>query len=162
MTVIERLRYRSYDASDPDDFRPGSTWAMACDPARADGAYVRDLAVTVDIVAPGDRVPLHTHPIDEVVLVEDGTAEFVLGTETWIVEPGAVAFVPAGIPHGARAGSSAPVRFLGIFPSTRIGIELLERNPAPGTEGSRPQPPYVLDVRGELAATEGLEKTDRG
>jgi hypothetical protein len=34
-----------------------------------------------------------------------------------------------------------------MFPSERIGIEYLERNPAPGTEDDPPQPVVVIDVR---------------
>jgi len=34
-----------------------------------------------------------------------------------------------------------------MFPSEVIGIEYLERNPAPGTESESPQPPASLDVR---------------
>jgi len=34
-----------------------------------------------------------------------------------------------------------------VFPSHRLPIQYLERNPAPGTEGNAPQPPITYDMR---------------
>ena len=56
-------------------------------------------------------------------------------------------FVPAGTPHRTRNVTTSPVRIHAMFPSERIGIEYLERNPAPGTEDDPPQPVVVIDVR---------------
>lgn len=150
MAIIERPAFRSCDESDPDDYRPNSSWAVAVDPVNPDGRFVRDLSVSIDLVAPGDRVPLHTHPIDEVIVVAEGTAEFALGDEVRIARDGAVVFVPAGTPHGGGPVDDRPVRFIGFFASDRVGVTALERNPAPGTEGDPPRPPYELDVRAEV------------
>lgn len=150
MAIIDRPVFRACDESDPDDYRPNSSWALAVDPAVPDGRFVRDLTVSIDVVAPGDRVPLHTHPIDEVIVIAEGTAEVALGDEVRTVSPGAIAFVPAGTPHGGGPVGNVPVTFIGFFAAARIGTAALERNPAPGTEGDPPRPPYELDVRAEV------------
>jgi hypothetical protein len=54
--------------------------------------------------------------------------------------------VPKGVAHSIRAVDGA-VRINAFFPTTRIGIAYLERNPAPGTEGQAPAAPYEIDVR---------------
>lgn len=47
MAIIDRLQFSPCDdASEPDDFRPRSKWAVAVDPASPDGRYVRDPAGT--------------------------------------------------------------------------------------------------------------------
>jgi mannose-6-phosphate isomerase-like protein (cupin superfamily) len=153
MTIIERLQFSPCDdPSEPDDFRPRSSWAAAVDPAHPDGKYVRDLVLLVDVVAPGDRVPLHKHPIDELAIVEEGTAEVTLGDETRTVSSGTALFIPAGTAHSARNVGSKPWKVLGVFPAERVGFEYLERNPAPGTEGDPPRPAYEVDVRAEADA----------
>jgi len=153
MAIIERLVYRPCDESDPDDYRPNSTWAIAVDPSHPGRPFVGGLSVTVDVVAPGDHVPLHSHPIDEVIVVEEGTAEVRLGDDVRILSPGAIVFVPAGTPHGGGPVGAQPVRFLGVFAAERVGFTALERNPAPGTEGNPPREPYELDLRAEVEAT---------
>lgn len=133
--------------SDPDDYRPRSVWSgPLCDPA-GDRPYVADLTVVLERIAPGDAIPLHRHRIDEVVVVEEGEVELRLGDETRTVTGRSVAFVPAGVAHGARNAGTSDVVYTAFFPATRLDIEYLERNPAPGTEGAPPQPPLVYDAR---------------
>ena len=147
MAIISTWEYAPFDASDPDDFRPNSKWALMVDPGRPDGAHVDNITLVFEEIAPGDRIPLHTHPIHEVLLVDDGTPEVTLGDETRTVGPGTVVFIPAGTPHRTLNASEQPVRVHAMFPSEVIGIEYLERNPAPGTESATPQPSASLDVR---------------
>jgi len=73
--------------------------------------------------------------------------EVTLGDETLEVGPGAVVFIPAGTPHGTRNATASPIRIHAMFPSERIGIQYIERNPAPGTENDPPQPAFTIDVR---------------
>jgi len=76
---------------DPDDHRPQSEWSLIVDPG-ADGVRVDDLAVIAEHIAPGDRIPLHVHRVNEVILVHgDGT--FRLGDEAHPVGDGAVVFM---------------------------------------------------------------------
>jgi len=66
MAIIRnRATWPATRESDPDDYRPRSTWAFVVDPSDAERPFVTSLALSIDNIAPGDRVPLHTHPIDE-------------------------------------------------------------------------------------------------
>jgi quercetin dioxygenase-like cupin family protein len=152
MAIIPRFDYAPFDESDPDDFRPDSRWALLVDPGGISGKHVDDITLVVEEIAPGDQIPLHTHPINEVIVILDGVPEVTLGDDTRQLGPGAVVFIPAGTPHRTRNGTSSPVRLHAMFPSERIGIQYLERNPAPGTEGDPPQPGVTIDVRA-LAST---------
>ncbi len=147
MAILTTYDLEPFDASDPEDFRPNSKWVLLVDPTRPDGAHVDNITVIFEEIAPGDRIPLHTHPIHEVLLVDAGTPEVTLGDERRAVGPGAVVFIPAGTPHRTRNASDRPVRVHAMFPSEVIGVEYLERNAAPGTENDPAQPPVSLDVR---------------
>jgi quercetin dioxygenase-like cupin family protein len=147
VAIVSSFEYAPFDESDPDDFRPNSRWALLVDPAGGSDVHVDDITVIVEEVAPGDRIPLHTHPINEVIVIDEGRPEVRLGDETREVGPGAVVFIPAGTPHGTRNATTSPVRIHAMFPSERIGIEYIERNPAPGTESDPPQPASVIDAR---------------
>jgi quercetin dioxygenase-like cupin family protein len=141
MGVVDPLELQPLaDPRDPDDWRPRSRWALASDPRAS-------LAVIAEEIAPGDRIPLHRHRIDEVLLYQSGAAEVRIGEETFAVGAGSIAFVPAGEPHGTTNTGDQPVRVQAVFPSHAIDIEYLERNPAPGSESDPPQAPVSYDAR---------------
>ena len=133
--------------SDPDDYRPNTTWAMVLDPETSDGRYVRDMTILFEHCAIGDRIPLHTHTIDEAIVIDQGTADVTLGDETSTASTGAVVFIPAGVRHGARNTGREPLQLHAFFATTVLDAAYLERNPAPGTEGEPPEPPLSIDVR---------------
>lgn len=145
MGVVDPLELQPLaDPQDPDDWRPRSRWALASDPRAS-------LAVIAEEIAPGDRIPLHRHRIDEVLLYHAGAAEVRIGEETFSVGAGSIAFVPAGEPHGTTNTGDETVLLQAVFPSHAIDIEYLERNPAPGSESDPPQPPISYDTRtGEI------------
>ena len=147
MAIVSRFSSVPFDASDPDDFRPNSHWTVLVDPAGDSHGHVDDITLIVEEIAAGDRIPLHIHPINEVIVILDGAAEVRLGDVTEHVGPGAVVFIPAGTPHSTTNAGTRPVRIHAMFPSERIGIEYLERNPAPGTESDAPQPAFTIDAR---------------
>jgi len=148
MAIIETRQYRQmvYE-DDPDDYRPNSSVAVVLDPARPDGEYVKNLAVLFEQIAPGDRIPLHTHTIEEVLIIDEGMAEVTLGDQCKVVGPGAVIYIPVNAVHGTRNAGEGTLRVHAIFPSPVITIKYLERNPAPGTEGNPPQPQSEVNVR---------------
>jgi quercetin dioxygenase-like cupin family protein len=146
VAIVSSFEYAPFDESDPDDFRPNSRWALLVDPGDNSGVHVDDITVIVEEIAPGDRIPLHTHPINEVIVIGEGMPEIMLGDDVQEVGPGAVVFIRAGTPHGTRNTSTTPIRIHAMFPSERIGIEYLERNPAPNlTRLSRPPPSTPAD-----------------
>ena len=141
MAVIQEVRLDPVaDVGDPDDWRPNSRWALLADAEAS-------LAVIIEEVAPADRIPLHRHTIDEVLLYEAGSGEIVLGDERQLVRAGSIAFVPAGVAHATVNTGDEPLRVRAVFPSHVIDIEYLDRNPAPGTDDAPPQPPVTYDAR---------------
>ena len=123
---------------DPDDHRPDTSWGLIVDPGNEDGR-VNSLAIIRESIAVGDRIPLHTHDVDEAITILAGRGEARLGDDTRLVDTGAVIFIPAGVPHGTANASEAPLEIHAVFPATTVEIAMLERNPAPGTEGDAPR-----------------------
>jgi quercetin dioxygenase-like cupin family protein len=115
MAIITNVDYAPFDVSDPDDFRPDSKWALLVDPVVDAGTHVDNITLIFEEIAPGDRIPLHTHPIHEVLVFDEGTAEVTLGNETREVGPGAVVFVPAGTAHGTEKASPTRCVFTRCF-----------------------------------------------
>lgn len=128
------------DASDPDDWRPESRWALVSDPDA-------DMTVIAEQIGVGDTIPLHRHVVDEVVFYLSGEVEVRLGDESHVVGAGDIVVIPAGVPHAQRNTGDSAAEIRAVFPSAHLEIEYLERNPAPGTEGDAPQPPFVIDTR---------------
>jgi quercetin dioxygenase-like cupin family protein len=123
---------------DPDDHRPNTRWSLTTDPGD-DRGRVDSLAIIREAIAVGDAIPLHTHDVDEAIAILDGEGVARLGDERRRVTTGAVVFIPAGTPHGTVNGGATALEILAVFPSTTVEIAMLERNPAPGTEGDAPR-----------------------
>ena len=130
---------------DPDDYRPNSQWALVTDPGGPGGA-VENLCMIIEEVAEGDHIPLHRHTLDEIVVIIEGRAEVVLEEERVRPKAGDVVFIPAGVRHGHANVGEGPLRIHATFPSTTIDIEMLARNPAPGTEEKAPSH-VIYDAR---------------
>lgn len=127
MGVAHGGEYAAMD-SDPDDYRPVSSWLLQVDP----GGGTR-LSVIRERIGAGDRIPRHWHDVDEVVLYEGGTARVYLdGVETQ-VGAGASVFIPAGAVHGTVNVGADPVELRAVFPTTVVRMDMVERNPMPGT-----------------------------
>lgn len=135
------------EAGDPDDYRVHSTWSGPLVDPVSNAGYVQSLCVVLERIAPGERIPLHRHRIDEVIVVESGEVEMRVGSDTRVISGRSVVFVPAGVEHGAGNLGTEDAIYTAVFPATAIDIEYLERNPAPGTEADPPQPPAIYDAR---------------
>ena len=140
------------DPGDPDDWRPNSFWALVADPQA-------DMAVIVEKIGIGDAIPLHRHQIDEVIIYLSGEAVVTVADERYDVRGGDIVVIPAGSVHGTRNVGEEVVEIRAIFSRARIGMEYVERNPAPGTTGDPPQPGVVWDTR--TGAVEPLDRARR-
>jgi quercetin dioxygenase-like cupin family protein len=153
MAILRGLRYRSVsDWGDPDDFRPTSRLALAADPGDESG-QVHALSLIFEVVGPGDVGALHRHPTDEAIFIDDGELEVRIGDRVERIGPEEVAFVPRNVPHGWKNVGTTELRLRAVFPSDVLAIEMLERTPAPGTEGDNPQPPSWIDVRSVIGSS---------
>jgi len=141
MSLHRELDYQPLDDEhDPDDWRPNSELAFVVDDRT-------NMLVVAERLAPGDAIPLHRHRIDEIVVFLAGRAEVRVGDETHAARAGDIVLIPAGEAHGVHNRGSEVVEFRAAFPTTRLDVEYLERNPAPGTEGDPPRPPFAIDLR---------------
>jgi quercetin dioxygenase-like cupin family protein len=144
VSIVEGYRFEPM-VGDPDDHRPGSEWSLVVDAGLA-GHRVDDLAVILEHIAPGDRIPLHTHQVSEVIVVH-GDGIFRLGDDARPVAAGAIVFIPAGMAHGLANDGVSHLPIEAVFPTTRVRIQYMERNPAPGTESDDVSPPLTYDFR---------------
>jgi quercetin dioxygenase-like cupin family protein len=69
---------------------------------------------------PGASFPLHSHPQEQITLVQEGEVEFTVGGEPQHLGAGEWSVVPPGVEHGLRAASSG-ARFLAIIVPRRGG-----------------------------------------
>ncbi|HET7466020.1 MAG TPA: cupin domain-containing protein [Candidatus Dormibacteraeota bacterium] len=147
MAIIATYKRLPFVEGDPDDYRPNSSAAFLVDPGVSERERVEDITFVSEEIAPGDRIPAHDHPVSEVMVIQHGRPEVRLGDERREVEPGTVIFIPARVAHGVTNRTDDAVRIYAMFPTQRIGVRYIERNPAPGTEKDAPQPEFALDMR---------------
>jgi quercetin dioxygenase-like cupin family protein len=70
------------------------------------------LSLIEELIPPGDS-PYHVHyREDEALYVLEGEVSFFCGDNVWKGGPGALAFLPRGIPHGFRVEGDQPARML--------------------------------------------------
>jgi mannose-6-phosphate isomerase-like protein (cupin superfamily) len=69
---------------------------------------------------PGGGPVLHTHPYEEVFVVQEGEATYTVGGDTIGVGAGQIVVAPAGVPHKFVNSGSGPLRQVDIHPSGRI------------------------------------------
>ena len=75
------------------------------------------------IMNSGSELPMHTHRIEETMVISKGTATVVLGDETYTLEPGDVILAPAGIKHTLANRGDEPMGFLFFYPSVEVRLE---------------------------------------
>ena len=80
--------------------------------------------ITVD-AGPGEGPALHTHPYEELLLVQEGTGTFTLGDETLEVGPGELVVVPPGVPHGFKNTGDGVLKQIDIHVSPSFSTEWL-------------------------------------
>ena len=105
------------------DFTPGSVEnymrRVLVDPDRGSGAITLGEA----IMDPGAELPMHTHRVEEVMVITRGTATAVLGGETFALNQGDVILAPAGVAHLMSNRSKEPAGFLFFYPSVEVGLD---------------------------------------
>ena len=76
----------------------------------------RALYVGEQWLEPGERVLLHTHPVEEVLTFTGGSGEATLGDETVPVAGGVTLHIPAGEIHGFRNTGRGRLHVFVLFP----------------------------------------------
>ena len=74
--------------------------------------------VAEQTLRPGDRVLVHTHPEDEVLIFRSGIGVARLGDDEVAIGDGVTLFVPAGVVHGFRNSGPDDLDVIVIFPGS--------------------------------------------
>jgi mannose-6-phosphate isomerase-like protein (cupin superfamily) len=110
------------------------------------------------LVPPGFSPPLHVHSReDETFWILEGELTVVCGGETYTAGPGAMAFLPRGVPHTFRVEGDAPARLLTVI--TPGGMEdffAKVGRPAEGP-GLPPASPPDIEAMARWSAEFGME-----
>jgi 3-isopropylmalate dehydrogenase len=64
---------------------------------------------------PGAGIPLHTHNVEESVLILEGQATAVIGEDHVDLEPGDATWAPAGVPHRFANRGRGPMRIYWVY-----------------------------------------------
>ena len=83
---------------------------------------------------PGTGAPLHTHEIDELIMIMDGTLEVRVNGETHTVEKDHTVVVPPGVEHGFTVIGDKCAYLIVVFPH----MDPYSRENTTYLEGSRP------------------------
>ena len=114
MTVI-----RSADIEFGPGSVPNTRRRVLIDADRGSGA----ITLGQLIMNPGSELMMHTHRIEEAMVITRGVATAVLGDETHTLRPGDAILAPAGVKHMLANRSSEPMEFLFFYPA--ISIQML-------------------------------------
>ena len=89
---------------------------------RFEGYRYGDVNVSFFLVdtPPGTGPVLHTHPYEEIFVVQEGEATYTVGDDTIEVSAGQIVVAPAGVPHKFVNSGSGPLRQVDIHPSGLI------------------------------------------
>ena len=69
---------------------------------------------------PGSQIPLHTHNVEEAIILLEGTLETVVGREKKVIKGGTTLLAPAGVPHSLANKGDKSARFVNAFPSVSV------------------------------------------
>ncbi len=84
---------------------------------RAKFVHSEDMTLAYWDVDPGAELPEHSHPHQQITNVLEGKFELTVDGDTRVLEPGMIAVIPGGVPHGGKA--LTPCRLLDAFHPAR-------------------------------------------
>ena len=91
------------------------------DPDRGSGA----ITLGEGIMNPGAELPIHTHRVEEAMVITRGTITVVLGNDTYTLNSGDVILAPAGVQHTLANHSEEPAGFLFFYPAVEVRLDLV-------------------------------------
>jgi mannose-6-phosphate isomerase-like protein (cupin superfamily) len=83
------------------------------------------LSLVMTEAKPGQGPGLHTHPYDEVHVVQEGKALFAGGGSRGVLSSGDIIVIPAGVPHRFENSGRGVLRQFGIDLSPRLVTDWL-------------------------------------
>ena len=91
--------------------------------------------LSVNTAEPGAGAPLHTHTMDELIVVLEGTLEVKLDGETHTVGPDHTVVIPPGAQHAFTVTGHDEAHLLVFFP----GLDPYSEEHTHYIEGARPE-----------------------
>jgi quercetin dioxygenase-like cupin family protein len=85
---------------------------------KAQGA--KNFSAGITSFKPGVNVPMHSHNVDEMVIVLEGQGECVLDGETKPVKQWDTTYVPGGVVHCFRNTGSTQMSIMWVYASTDV------------------------------------------
>ena len=76
--------------------------------------------------APGTGLPLHSHNVEESVLVLEGEAVAEIGDQRFDLVAGDATWVPAGVPHATVASGTSELVLVCFFPHADLAANIEE------------------------------------
>jgi mannose-6-phosphate isomerase-like protein (cupin superfamily) len=104
--------------------RDGFTWEFQ-------GYHYGDTNVSFIIVEarPGEGVKLHSHPYEEVFIVQEGQATYTVGNTTIEVTAGQIVIAPPEVPHKFVNSGTTTLRQVDIHASPRFITRWYDEEP---------------------------------
>jgi quercetin dioxygenase-like cupin family protein len=84
------------------------------------------LTTGVTAFAPGTVIPLHTHNVEETVMLLEGEATAVIDGTPYQLVAGDVTWVPAGVPHHFLNRGQGPMRIYWVYDGRDVLRTLVE------------------------------------
>ncbi len=84
------------------------------------------LSFFISDTPPGKGPSLHTHPYEEIFIIEAGTLTFVVGTETIDATPGQIVIVPPETPHKFTNTGAENARHIDLHANAQMVTTWLE------------------------------------
>ena len=69
----------------------------------------------ITVFGPGTGIPLHTHNVEETVLILEGEATVEIGDSSFELQAGDVTWAPAGVPHRFANRGAGPMRIYWVY-----------------------------------------------
>lgn len=93
------------------------------------GLHGERMMMVLNATLPGQTVPLHSHPHEQIGMVYAGKAKLRIGDEERVVEKGDFYCIPANVPHTDTCVGDEPFVMLDIFyPVREDFLEKLKRS----------------------------------
>src|ERR671916_106395 len=104
----------------------------------------KNTAVVYFEIEPGHRLGTHTDSAEEILLLLGGEVEVSVGDERARVSAGAMALVPAMVPHALRNVGDETVRVVGFF-SSNVIVSTFDRPMMPVGQRVVGTPPVLAE-----------------
>ncbi len=79
------------------------------------------------VYEPGLYFPEHSHPQDQVTLVEKGVLEFTIDGEKVVLDEGAICAIPPNVPHSTAVLSKEHAVALSVFTPVKEDVIIQQR-----------------------------------